>query len=229
MNRASLALLVPFLGLACAPPAAPSGMSALEHDEHARRATQAAEIHQAKVEARRPDRPCGAAARVGVEDPCWTGDASTSHLEHAEQYRQMAAAHRAASQALREAEAKACTGISEADREMSPFAHGEDIESVEAYSVMSGGKMASTRMNGVRVVFRAVPGLTAQWLQRSMECHLARNASLGHDVPEMAYCPLALRHVVVSVNATRTGFAVTVTSSDPETAREVARRAARLR
>lgn len=44
---------------------------------------------------------------------------------------------------------------------MSPFAHGEDIESVEPlYSPPSGGKNPTRRLEGAKVVFRAVPGMS---------------------------------------------------------------------
>jgi hypothetical protein len=98
--------------------------------------------------------------------------------------------------ALRDAATRACVGVPNDDRDMSPFDHREDIESVaQLYSPSSGGKNPTRHFLGATVVFHATPGMTAQWLQRVIDCHLARNAALGHDVPEMAYCPLVPKGV----------------------------------
>ena len=141
----------------------------------------------------------------------------------------MAADHRAASQALRDAEARACVGLSDDDRDTSPFAHREDISSVEPLTDnVSSGKGQYARMAGAVITFRAVPGMTAQWLQRVVDCHVARNAALGHDVPEMPYCPLVPKNVAAQVTATSAGFAVAVRSDDVDTAKEVLRRARTL-
>jgi hypothetical protein len=67
-----------------------------------------------------------------------------------------------------------------------------------------------------------------QWLQRLVDCHLARNAALGHDVPEMPYCPLVPKGVTASVAPTTTGFAISVRADDTDTANEVLRRARML-
>ena len=151
---------------------------------------------------------------------------TAQHLEEARQHQKMAADHRAASQALRDAEATACVGISEEDRDTSPFEHREDIASVEPLTVgTTTGKTQYARTVGVRITFLARPGMTAQWLQRLVDCHLARNAALGHDVPEMPTCPLVPKGVTAKVTATDTGFAVAVQSDDTDTIAEIQRRA----
>jgi hypothetical protein len=157
------------------------------------------------------------------------------HLEHADDHRLRAAEHRAASQTLRDAENRACAGIPDDDRDESPFDHPEDITSVtELYSLWSAGDSTPTtttttttrRIEGATILFRAVPGLTAPWLQRVVDCHLARNAALGFDVPEMAHCPLVLKGITASVSPAQSGgFAITIKSDDPAVAREVFRRA----
>ena len=167
----------------------------------------------------------------GEDGVCWSSLANPTaeHLKAAEQHRKMAADHRAASQALRDAEASACAGLSDLDRDMSPFAHREDIASVAPLESRSTGKLlAVTRSEGAIVTFRATPGLTAQWLQRIVSCHLARSAAMGHVMPEMPYCPLVPKDVSASVTATDTGFAVAIRSDDPEVAREILKRAGAL-
>jgi hypothetical protein len=66
--------------------------------------------------------------------------------------------------------------------------------------------------------------MTAQWLQRLVNCHLARNAALGHDVPEMPNCPLVPHGVTATVSATDTGFAVALRADTEEAANEIMRR-----
>jgi hypothetical protein len=80
------------------------------------------------------------------------------------------------------------------------------------------------KTTGSDIVFRAAPGMTAEWLQRIVDCHVARASAVGHEMPEMSYCPLELRSVMAKVTSTGDGFAIAVTSSDPETIKEIARR-----
>lgn len=76
---------------------------------------------------------------------CWTTTNPTSqHLDEAKRHQKMAADHRASSQALRDAEARSCAGIAASDRDMSPFAHREDIQSVAP----SVDAMAPSRCRG---------------------------------------------------------------------------------
>jgi hypothetical protein len=146
-------------------------------------------------------------------------------------HRKLAHEHRAASQALRDAEQRSCSGISEADRDSSPFSHREDIASIgdvneptTAYKGLTPGKLI-----GSRIVFRAVPGMTKEWLQREVDCHLARNQVVGESDQSMVFCPLAVAHVSASVSSTGNGFAVDVTSNDPDSIKEVVRRAQALK
>jgi hypothetical protein len=140
----------------------------------------------------------------------------------------MAADHRAAASALRDSEMRACTGVPDVDRDMSPFDHREDIMEVTPARAMAGVKQQSRVLRGAVITFRAVPGMTAEWLQRVVDCHLARNAAVGFDMPEMAYCPLTIKTVRARVASTGNGFTVTVESDDPTAAKEVLRRSQAL-
>lgn len=172
------------------------------------------------------------AAREEAEAARWSSatNPTEENLREASRHRQMAADHRAASQALRDAEARACGGLREADRDTSPFAHREDLARVEPLTEpVSVGRGANIqRTVGAVVTFRAVPGMTAEWLQRLVDCHIARAASLGYDMPEMSYCPLMLREVEARVTSIGNGFAVAIRASDPDTVDEIQRRAQAL-
>lgn len=146
-------------------------------------------------------------------------------------HRKHAADHRVASEALRNAEARACARLSPDDRDMSPFAHTEDIVKVQRLTVgdLAGDTASSIeRTVGATVTFRAVRGMTAEWLQALVDCHLARNAALGHVVPSMPDCPLVPRGVTAQVESTGSGFAVELRADDRATASEVLARAERL-
>jgi hypothetical protein len=209
-------------------------MSAEHHESaaagHEAEASQHAAMYDANARAER-DRCTGASARSPGADPCWSSltNPTEEHMREAERHHRMAADHRAASQALRDAEARACVGLRDSDRDMSPFAHREDIASVAPLiEQVTSGRTTSGRHVGVIVTFRALPGMTAEWLQRVVECHIARNSALGHTVPEMDYCPLVPNGVTARVTSTGDGFAVAIRTDDEAILREIERRAALL-
>ena len=226
-------------------------MSAAQHEREAKEHARAAEAHGAQFDPdypnerlggrtgrrrlwRRGCRPAGGTPPDLASDVCWTSlrNPTAVHLAAAQDHARRALDHRAASAALREAEARACIGIADADRDMSPFEHPEDIASVAPLTLReadSPTKLPWERTVGVIITFRAVEGMTAEWLQRVIDCHLARNASLGHMVPEMLNCPLVPRGVEAGVSSARDGFAVAIRSTDPSVTPEVLLRAQRLR
>lgn len=228
---ASTALLISLTGCASTPGAKPHDMSTAGHEEHAKAEDATARGHTAQYDptAMAPSDD-GCRRRVGTHSgetfgTCWTSWANPTeeHLQMAEKHRKMAADHRAASQALRDAEASACVGLSPDDRDMSPFLHREDVASVAPLNTQQVGKTAP-RLVGATIVFRAVPGLTEERLQRIVACHLARNASVGHNAPEMPYCPLVPKGAAAAVSSVGGGFAVAVRSEDSGGAQEILRR-----
>ena len=162
---------------------------------------------------------------------CWRYlvEPAEVYLEQAERHLELAAKHRAAAQALAQAEARACAGIPELDRDMSPFAHRADIESVAPlFTLKVEGTVATQVLQGAQIAFRPVPGLTPERLQRIVSCHLERNAVLGHDVPEMDYCPLVPRDVSAAVISAGERLVVQVQSQEPGSAQEIWARAQRI-
>lgn len=212
-------------------------MSAEHHKRQADAEAATAQQHQGHFEAtaqtprERCLRPIDAARiGAGLGDICRSSvtNPTQSHLAEAETHRRHAAAHRAASAALGEAEERNCAGVAPDDRDISPFEHVEDITGVEPLTERGIGRLPLPRTTGAVVTFRAVPGLTLDSLQRTVNCHLARNSSLGHEVPEMLNCPLVPKGADARVTATGGGFAVAIRSEDPVTAAEILARAARL-
>ena len=203
----------------------PHAMGAGEHEAHAQHETELARQHDAQAH-----EATGGSCDRARFGPCWT--TSEEHAHASERHRELAARHRAASTVLRQAESNSCVGIADDDRETSPFSHRADIRSVEAIeeSFPKGNDRVTSRLAGARITFRAVPGMTAQWLQRDVDCHLARNAAIGHasaseDMPD---CPLTLAGVHATASSTADGVVVAITSEDPAIAAEILRRAQKL-
>lgn len=166
-------------------------------------------------------------AQLPKSAPCWKSRDDALVKEH----RDVAAQHRAASAALRDAENQTCAGISDEDRDTSPFERLQDITSVADLleTAPPYTKVAPPRrVVGVVVTFRAVPGLTAEWLQRLVDCHLARSAALGHVLPEMHDCPLVPRGTSARVRSVGNGFAVEVRGDDDKAVDEISARGKRL-
>lgn len=228
----SRSILIVAFAVACSsstPGARPHDMSVSQHE-------RAGTEHGDHADTHRGDYDPGARAtttRCGPSRPplpiCWTSveNPTSAHLREAAEHRRHAAEHRAASAALRDAEARACIGIADEDRDTSPFDRVEDIASVEPLKEEAVRKLPIQRTIGAIVTFRARPGMTAEWLQRIAECHIARNAGLGHVVPEMPNCPLVPKGVAARVTSAGNGFAVAIRADDLAVAQEVLDRARR--
>lgn len=199
----------------------PHDMSAAGHEKTAATAEAEAAEHAARFD------PTQTATRrvCGGRGPCWSEEVNQTveHRDDAQQLRLAAAEHRKAAEALRTAEAQACTGLSDADRDLSPFFHRGDVERVEPTYRHAGSR--SRTLTGASVTFAQVPGLSADWMNKSLDCHLARNAAVGFDAPEMAYCPLASKGVHAVAREANGRVSVEITADDAGMAEEVLRRA----
>jgi hypothetical protein len=216
---------------ATAPSAPPRHASAAEYDALAAQEDLQAKLEESKFVPAAGEvivERCGGgnAAVAGYAQTCWTEykNPTRYHLDEAERHRARAADDRARSKGMRDAEARACAGIGDADRDMSPFHHREDILIVERL-YEPGGAHGAKRLAGAVIFFRRVPGMTAAHLQAIVDCHIARNDALGHVSPSMPYCPLVPQNVEARVRDVRGGFAIAVRSDDAESVREIVERA----
>lgn len=218
---------------ACAtatPGARPNDMSASQHEAAAKTHDKETATHGASFDPSARAKASCSPSKAALE-PCWTSEQNPTeaHRKEAERHRKMAEDHRAAAAALRDAEQRSCQGITSADRDMSPFHHREDIESVTEIEVnVPQGKNTTKKTEGVAIVLRAVPGLTREYLQRTAECHLARNAVMGFSMPEMSFCPLSIKGVRVSMESAGNGFRVEIRGDSPEAIQEAVRRSKAL-
>lgn len=154
--------------------------------------------------------------------------ATSEELRQATHHRKMAADHRAASAALRDAEARWCAGMSDEERDLSPFERRASI--VDAQPLYKPWGRSSLRV-GAFITLRAAPGMTKQHLDSLIQCHMARNASMGFSMPEMADCPLAVKGASATIEpAPAGGFYVEISAElDEEATSEIIRRALALR
>lgn len=112
--------------------------------------------------------------------------------------------------------------------DMSTAQHEAMAKNEESAASGHAGRGSTQKEVGATVVFRAVPGMTAEWLQRVVDCHLARAAAVGHDMPEMSYCPLMPNGVKAKVTSVGNGFAVNLSADDAATVAEIQKRAQAL-
>jgi hypothetical protein len=111
---------------------------------------------------------------------------------------------------------------------MCPLMSREDIVGVTPLLTnVSSTRVPQQATIGATIEVRAVRGLTAEWLQRTLECHAARAAVLGHD-EEMPHCPLSPAGVQVQVRSAGDGFAIELRGADASSGAEIFRRAQTL-
>jgi hypothetical protein len=212
------------LALSCAPfrktPTNVYEMSAARHETEAAKEDQAAREEASKYVPETVSNGEGCMTRQGAPVPCWSllPNPTAWHLQEAERHRSHAEAHRLASQELHANENKACAGIVEADRDMSPLDHCADIERVEKLH-------ENGAVRGVVVFFHEVPGLSVTWLQHLIDCHLARMAEMGFESDERPACPLALRGVRATAWRSWGGIALRIEAPDAKTAAALVERA----
>jgi hypothetical protein len=76
-------------------------------------------------------------------------------------------------------------------------------------------KVTRSRITGAELFVPAQPGMSAQWLQRVIDCRA--------QAPDTS--PLAIDGAIVKVEALQTGYAVRITSQNAEDAQQIDARA----
>jgi hypothetical protein len=111
------------------------------------------------------------------------------------------------------------------DLEQGPFARRDYITSVEPYRVTETNlKRTWTKLEGAVVKVRPAPGVTREWLQRTVDDHMGRMVA---GTP-MGDCPLSVAGASADVTSTGDGFAITIHSKNKDAAQEILRRASAL-
>jgi hypothetical protein len=130
--------------------------------------------------------------------------------------------HLAVAQQLREAERAACAEVPDAERDAGPFARRDRIVAIEPLKARPYAK-SMLQPSGIAVYIRASPGLTEQWLDRVLECHMARHAVIGSKIPDRD-SPLFVDDARVALSSYGDGFRIAITTRDIAAAREVIER-----
>jgi hypothetical protein len=118
-----------------------------------------------------------------------------------------------------------CVGVPEIAMNGSPLTNPNDVRAVQEIKPDAPVSETETVIprGGARILLRAQPGMTAEWLQRIAECHMAKVAVATPAT--LTSSPLDVRGALVSVQSTGNGFAVDITSPDVKVAREILTRA----
>jgi hypothetical protein len=134
-------------------------------------------------------------------------------------------AGRASAQAPRPHDPMQCAGVPDVESNGSPLMNPQDIRAVQELRPASPVSETETVVprGGARILLRAQPGMTAEWLQRIAECHMARIAVANPAT--LTLSPLDVKGALVSVQSTGDGFSIDITSPDLKVARVILSRA----
>jgi len=194
-----------FLSVSCASGEATRPMSANEHEAIARTDRQRANEKDSQARTACPgDESSDACHRY------WTSfrNPTRKRFQEADKYRREAERHTSASRELRDAESRACMGLSVDEREVSPFFHEDDIVSVAKVALDAPHDV----LTGARVVFRQLPEMTPARLQRELDCEAAHDAVVGYSQNDRSV--VAIEGVVTFVHPVETGLAVEIRPHD---------------
>jgi hypothetical protein len=123
----------------------------------------------------------------------------------------------------------ACRGVRDPERYVWLLTNRQDVMAIGEIKPEEPQleTLTSDPRVGARVVLAAGPGMTAEWLERIGQCHIAQNAARGYP-QGAAPSPLDVTGAAVQVSTVGDGFAVDITSYDGKAGREILRRARAL-
>ena len=115
----------------------------------------------------------------------------------------------------------ACVGVPELESSGAPLLNPTDIRAVQEIKPDTPVSETETVVprGGSRILLRAQPGMTAEWLQRIADCHTAKVAVTSPLA--LTSSPLDIKGVLVSVQSMGNGFAVDITSPDVKVSKEI--------
>jgi len=189
-----------------------------EHSERAEQYRQATKLPDSRSAAPQgyscgdtvmSDQLTSGGARIVQSVPCWdAGEEQAAHQRYlADREQQLARVERRSATLMVEAELAACHGLSARELEHSPFAHRREIAEVIPYRVTG-------TLRGVRIIWKPVPGLTADWMRRAIECHRARFERLGEPPIYFPEDPTLVARSTVTVEQRGNHLEVQVDTAD---------------
>jgi len=122
----------------------------------------------------------------------------------------------------------ACRGVPTAEWTAASLTNPRNVRAVQEVKPEMPVSETETVVQrwGARILLGAQPGMTAEWLQRVAECHMAQVATSASVA--LTQSPLDVKGALVAVQSAGDGFAVDITSRDPKVGREILTRARAL-
>jgi len=166
------------------------------------------------------DQSTSGGVRLVQAVPCWNVDEEIAahHRFEADREQVLADNERRAATQMVVDEVAACQGLSARELEHSPFAHRREIDQVIP-------RREAGVLRGVRIVWKPVLGLSADWMRQAIACHRARFERLGEPATYMADDPTLVARATVTVEEHRGHIEVLVESSDDISSRVALERA----
>lgn len=123
---------------------------------------------------------------------------------------------------------RACYGVPASQWDGSPLLAAQTLRGVQEIKPETPVSEAETVVPraGARLLLRATPGMTAEWMQRIAECHMAQVAAAPPWT--LTSSPLDVKGAMVAVQSSGDGFTVDITSPDVKVARDILNRAKAL-
>ncbi len=115
------------------------------------------------------------------------------------------------------------------EKALGPVLDGRAVQDVQPlYSSVESAKNGSdSELRGVTIRLEALPGVTAEWLDRALECHSARRVLSRVPASSVPNDPFWVPGNVVDIDAqsAHDGFLVAVRGATPDVGREILARA----
>jgi hypothetical protein len=109
------------------------------------------------------------------------------------------------------------------DSAIAPILDGKAVQQVEPlYSTFDSDKSGETsKLRGAKITINALPGVTAEWLDRELECHNAR-VTLGQTQPT-PNDPFWISGAMldIDVRPAKDGFVIGVAAFSPADAKQI--------
>ena len=122
----------------------------------------------------------------------------------------------------------ACHEVPDAESSLAVLVSPDDILRVDELKARDHADDPTVPAGeGARITIAAQPFVNSAWLQRAIDCHLARNA-VAHRPANASRSPLDVEGTTITVSAEPGSLTINIATNDHQAAREVLTRARAL-